>query len=98
MVLTGFAVAGPVIRGGRDGEALAGLSVRDAAPSQCVRIEAHDADEIRRLLLDDDKPVFLRHLPEHRRGTVEIPGGAGVKAKAVSLVAPAPRIGRCRGL
>src|SRR5204862_5139236 len=93
MVLTDFAVAGPVIRSGRDGEALAGLSVRDSAPSQCVRIEAHDTDEIRRLLLDDDKPVFLRCFPEHRLGAVEIPGGSSVIAEAVGLVAPAPGIG-----
>ena len=34
MVLTGFAIAGPVIGGGRDGEALAGLAVGDPAPGQ----------------------------------------------------------------
>src|SRR5205814_2908516 len=93
MVLTGFAVAGPVVRGGRDGEALASLAVRDPPPAERVLIEAHDADQIGRLLLDEDKPVFLGGLPEHRSAAVEIPGGAGVIAKAVGLVAPAPGIG-----
>src|SRR5205814_2030224 len=81
--------AGPVIGRGRDGKAITGLAVGDPAPGQGVLIEAHDADQIRRLLLDDDKPVFPRHLPKHRCGAIEIPGGAGVIAKAIGLVAPA---------
>src|SRR5207248_5923120 len=92
MVLTGFAVAGPVIRGGRDGEALTRFAIGNAAPGQRIAIEADDTDQIGRVLLDDDKPVFLRGFPEHSCGTVEIPGGAGVKAEAVGLVASAPRI------
>src|SRR5712675_412408 len=32
MVLTGFAVTGPVVRGGRDGKPLAGLAVGNPAP------------------------------------------------------------------
>src|SRR5438552_15325660 len=56
LVLAGLAVAGPIIGGGRDSEALAGLAVRDPAPSQGVVIEADDADHIGWLLFDDDKP------------------------------------------
>src|SRR5205814_5723163 len=37
-------------------------------------------------------------LPEHGCGAVEIPGGAGVIAEAVGLVAPGPRVGRSGGL
>src|SRR5262249_19729088 len=63
MVLPGFAISGPVIGSGRHGEALASLPVRNPTPGQRVMVEAHDADQIRRLLLDDDEPVFFRHLP-----------------------------------
>src|SRR5205823_13117210 len=73
MVLTRLTIAGPVIRGGRDSEALAGLAIYDAAPGQGVMAEAHDADQIRRLLLDDYKPIFLGCRAEHRCGAVKRP-------------------------
>src|SRR5436853_1796523 len=40
LVLAGLAVAGPIIRGGRDSEALAGLAIGNPAPGQCVIVEA----------------------------------------------------------
>src|SRR4051812_27642574 len=93
-VLPGLAVAGPIIGVGRARELLASLAVCGPAPAQGVLVEADDADEIRRLALDDDEPVFLGNLPEHGGGAVQIPCGAGVIAEAVGLVAPAPWVGR----
>src|SRR5436190_14578500 len=98
MVLAGLAVARPVIRCYRTGEMFAGLAVGGSAPAQRVLVEADDADQVRRLPLDDNEPVFLRSLPEHGCGAVEIPGGAGVIPEAVGLVAPGPRVGRGGGL
>src|SRR3954451_6506002 len=94
-VLARLAIAGPVIGGSRARELLAGLAVGDPAPAQGVLVEADDADQVRRLALDNDEPVFLRALAERGGGAVEIPGGASVIAEPVGLVAPAARV--CRG-
>src|SRR5690349_4550100 len=60
MVLPGLSVAGPIVLSHGAGEQRTSFAVCAPAPLYGLSVEADDADQVRRLLLDDDEPVFFR--------------------------------------